>query len=478
MLLRDLANYGPVDDAPSAVVRTFLAHLAGVAIAIAAAIYTCPVPRTGPPLEINHAWILAAVYVTLPIASGVAAMAVFTFGAPRGRQVLAFATMCAWLGPVISFHAGGSSWWFLVTAMLLATSATAMLHRSYQALGGGPPPPPTPATSHLAILVPAAASLQLSAISFAVGNHQAATALAAFSFAATVWLYRNGHETIQPYRFRRTLGAWASAVILTFASLTPYLAAPASDPPDSANNEHTQPYPVLQSIFGNGSDTEPRTVTNTKARGGPIIPGETYPGMILRPKQMEFIRLTAPPPARSRLPNTTKRKPAPRKTSPMTIPFYGAYWFFRATDKTLPPNALESRGDPAAISFRTTDFTPIAMEARQNFGSLLDLACCREIEVVISNGDRRPNTVSVELVLVNSRIAGRPQQSLGSVPVNKTQRWHPGDNREPVAEVLTYRIPPVPAIRQFDEAVLRFELRLPRRNWSAKIAIDRFRLIP
>lgn len=79
---------------------------------------------------------------------------------------------------------------------------------------------------------------------------------------------------------------------------------------------------------------------------------------------------------------------------------------------------------------------------------------------------------------MNSRIAGRPEQSLGSAPVNKTQCWHPGDNRDPVAEVLTYRIPAAPVIQQFDEAVLRFELRLPRRNWSAKIAIDRFRLIP
>jgi hypothetical protein len=238
LMLRDLANCGQVDDAPSAVVRTFLALLSGIAIATATAIYTCPIPRGpgAPPLPIDQALILAATYVTLTIVSGTAAVAIFTTRAPRGSQVLAFATLCAWLGPTIAFHARGDSgfsWWFVVTAVLFATSATAMLHRTYQSLACVT----TAATSHLGILVPAAASLQLSAISFAAGIHLSAAAFAAFSLAATVWLYCNGHKTVPLHPFPRTLGAWASAVILTFASLTPYLAAPLSGPHEGASNE-------------------------------------------------------------------------------------------------------------------------------------------------------------------------------------------------------------------------------------------------
>jgi hypothetical protein len=61
-------------------------------------------------------------------------------------------------------------------------------------------------------------------------------------------------------------------------------------------------------------------------------------------------------------------EPNQRRADPVSIPFYGAYWFFKASDKTLPADAVESRGDPASTSFKTTDFTPISMEARQNFG--------------------------------------------------------------------------------------------------------------
>ena len=169
--------------------------------------------------------------------------------------------------------------------------------------------------------------------------------------------------------------------------------------------------------------------------------------------------------------------PNVRKTESLSIPFYGAYWFFRTSDKELPAGSVETRGDPASISFKTNDFTPISMEARQNFGSLISASCCRAIELVISNGDRRPGTVGVELILRNTRL-GQPLQSLGTRPVNSTPRWLPGDERPPVIEVLSFRFPINSAIREFDEVIARFDLNLPRRQWSAKIAIVKFRLLP
>ena len=59
--------------------------------------------------------------------------------------------------------------------------------------------------------------------------------------------------------------------------------------------------------------------------------------------------------------------------------------------------------------------------------------------------------------------------------MNSTPRWFPGDERPPVIEVLTFRFPINPAIREFDEVIARFDLNLPRRQWSAKIAIVKFR---
>jgi len=182
------------------------------------------------------------------------------------------------------------------------------------------------------------------------------------------------------------------------------------------------------------------------------------------------------PPAASR--PVLDERPGARKQDPVSIPFYGAYWFYRASDRKLPENSLESRGDPASISFKTTDFTPISMEARQDFGTLIDLSCCRTIEVVITNADRRPGTIAVEMALVNSTLPGKPEQSLGICPVRSSLRWTPDDTRPPVSEVLRFSVPARSSIQKFDEVILRFELSSPRERWSARVSIEKFRLVP
>ena len=62
--------------------------------------------------------------------------------------------------------------------------------------------------------------------------------------------------------------------------------------------------------------------------------------------------------------------------------------------------------------------------------------------------------------------------------VNSSLRRQSNDARPPIEDVLTFRVPAQSAIREFDEVIIRFQLSSPRRSWSAKIAIDRFRLIP
>jgi hypothetical protein len=171
-------------------------------------------------------------------------------------------------------------------------------------------------------------------------------------------------------------------------------------------------------------------------------------------------------------------KPIARTTDPVSIPFYGLYWVFKTSDRTLPPGAVEICGDPTSMSFKTTDFTPISMEARQNFGSLIQLSCCSAIDLVISNGDHRPGTVRVELILTNTTLPGQPSQSIGVLPLNSSLHWIPSDDRPPVTEVLNFRLPGRLAIQSFDEATIRFEMQSPRERWSAKIAVEKFRLIP
>jgi len=251
----------------------------------------------------------------------------------------------------------------------------------------------------------------------------------------------------------------------------------AQDRPVEAGSS-PRPYPALQALFGEGETATESESTSlekkSKNRNSTLIlAGDSYSGLILRPEIKDYVTIV-PPLARRRV---FDGKPNERKADLVSIPFYGAYWFFRASDRTLPADAVESHGDPASTSFRTTDFTPMSMEARQNFGSLIDLSCCRAIELVISNGDRRPGSVAVELILSNTRLPGQPRQSLGILPVNSTLHWFPGDDRPPVVDVLSFRLPAQSAIQRFDEAIIRFELRFPRQQWSAKIAIEKFRLI-
>jgi hypothetical protein len=64
------------------------------------------------------------------------------------------------------------------------------------------------------------------------------------------------------------------------------------------------------------------------------------------------------------------------------------------------------------------------------------------------------------------------------LPVNSSLRWIPADDRPPVIEVLSFRLPEHLAIQSFNEATIRFEMASPRERFSAKIAVQKFRLIP
>ena len=65
------------------------------------------------------------------------------------------------------------------------------------------------------------------------------------------------------------------------------------------------------------------------------------------------------------------------------------------------------------------------MEAHEHLGNMLDLDCCSRIQIAIRNADHYPETVSLELVLINASAPGKPSQSLGTMMVKST---HPGNS--------------------------------------------------
>ncbi len=152
---------------------------------------------------------------------------------------------------------------------------------------------------------------------------------------------------------------------------------------------------------------------------------------------------------------------------------------FKAPDTRPPENALHARGSPAEHTFRSTDHRPLIMEARQNFGVSIDLRCCREIQIAINNADSYRWTVSIELILVDSTLPGKPSQSLGMSPVKSTPQWTIyGARPQAQPEILSFAIPATTTIRSFDEVTVRYRLDAPRTDTAAKVAIERFVLVP
>jgi len=86
----------------------------------------------------------------------------------------------------------------------------------------------------------------------------------------------------------------------------------------------------------------------------------------------------------------------------LKIPFDGVYWFFRPPDSSPPPESVVAYGSPDQTGFRSTDSTPLIMEAHQNPRTPIELTGFSRIEVVVRNTDSMSDAVTIELTLINS----------------------------------------------------------------------------
>jgi len=80
---------------------------------------------------------------------------------------------------------------------------------------------------------------------------------------------------------------------------------------------------------------------------------------------------------------------------------------------------------------------------------------------------------------VDSTLPGKPFQSLGIALVKSAPEWTIyGDRLQARQEMLSFVIPATPSIRSFDEVTVRYQLDAPRTDTAAKVAIERFVLVP
>ena len=528
--------YGRDDQSP---VLAWLPILLGLLASAVVALTFCPVPRTQTVSAVG-ALLLAVAYVAATVGIGAAAVAACgVIVARRKREVSIwgilpfFSCVAAWMTPLVAFYMRDSLW-AVLAGLVVSILGSRLIYRYHLAsmvemfASSAESRTDRSHSTRLISLTLAALVLEFGALSTAASMARPATVLISCAIVVLSFFRESANQPQLKLRFPNALPSSIGlglAIIMVAASLTPYLAFPTDDEDGGAGSGQSitqpalrsakrkvsltqyvsslfrrsrahdsqqgtqgrhvgrastdRPYPALQALFGEGNtaggtESTYRAAKSKTRKSTALVAGDSEPGVIVRPEITDHVAILPPLPAH----RVFDGRPNERTTDPVSIPFYGVYWVFKASDQTLPAGAVEMRGDPASISFKTTDFSPISMEARQSFGSLINLSCCSAIELVISNGDRRPGTVRVELTLADTTLPGQPLQSLGILPVNSTLHWFPGDDRPPVPEVLSFRLPAHLAIQCFDEATIRFEMQSPRERWSAKIAVEKFRLIP
>jgi hypothetical protein len=103
------------------------------------------------------------------------------------------------------------------------------------------------------------------------------------------------------------------------------------------------------------------------------------------------------------------------------------------------------------------------MEAHQKLEHPIDLSCCGEIQIAISNADRYPATVALELILIDAGLS----QSLGTVDV---------PSRPQV--MLRFPVPLGSPLHEFSELRIVFHRDRVRIDRSARISIEHFVLVP
>lgn len=211
-------------------------------------------------------------------------------------------------------------------------------------------------------------------------------------------------------------------------------------------------------VVNAGGSPAASTVTKVVAPPEEIAEaGGGFPGVVLLPPLQSHTALVAPP-------ASTPRVEGLAMAHPMGIPFSGEYWMFKPP-RTVPPlRSIVRRGNPSEISFHTTDGATLEMEAHQKLDQPVDIRCCRTIQLFITNTDHYPGSVSLELILIQNDERGGNWVSLGTAPADSA--------------LLNYPVPAALALHSFDEFKVVFHRTVLHAGKSARVAIERFLLVP
>lgn len=160
----------------------------------------------------------------------------------------------------------------------------------------------------------------------------------------------------------------------------------------------------------------------------------------------------------------------------LKINFDGVYWFFQIPDVRPAANARVMHGDPLKANVHSVDRWPIRMEAHQWLLDPIGTDCCQSLLVTLTDGDRVPGEVSVEVVLSDGDLPGDPQVSLGEKIIPSTI----GNSleRSQVDETLRFRFPNHSSLKSFNQITVRITPGPERDLAAPNVAIRSFDLMP
>jgi hypothetical protein len=429
--------------------------IAGLGAAVLVAWFACPVSPFRQ-LTPNRAVFASILYLlAVPAACAIASL-IATRKQPKGRASLVrrLTTVSIWFAPAAIFLASRRTFsiyldapatWEAI-AILLIPAGLWWLDRAESppdlAYAGGmfASPHTTRLMRQLPLSIALALLAELIAALVASGELFVAILLAC---ATTALFWRARHRMRRGSKLRAL--TTTLAVMLSIAGVFRFVMFPvrptsAGNAKNGASGPTSRPPPTNDSGAGNGLDG--------------------WAGVILIPEVQKHVTIVPPLPAMS---EDVFRK----DEKPLSIPFYGVYWFYRFPATRPPSDAVTMRGTPEDIRFRSHGRTPLNMEAHQNLGRLIDVSCCSRIQIAVHNSEHTPEPNRIQLILADSSGKGQPAESLGMQPVNGSED-----------QTLDFPIRPNFQLRSFDEFTLRFFRGWTQSQLSARISVERFVLVP
>lgn len=377
-----------------------------------------------------------------------------------------------WLPSLCLFVREGSPWTILVSAVFAATITRALQEYS----GAGSQVEPLIISLHPDSLplglsrgpqlsAAAAVLAQAGAVALLAGFPAACAILVGAGLAIWTWsfgLYSVSGNGSHPSQ-ARTAPTVVLAVLCTAVALLPLVRMKGG-----LGSSERHSWEIFARHHG---AYNPAHTPVVEPAGSGRAPG-SY-GILLWPEHETYTELIAPTPEAEAGPHVFGSD-----SNPLVIPFHGVYWFFKAPDRQPPQNSRQAKASPDKVVIRSTDRRPLSIEAHDHLGNLIDLSCCSQIQIAIRNADRYPDTVSLELVLIDTSLRLRPSESLGRMLVKSTLPWSLYKERSVASETLNFRIPSRPALHQFDEVKIIFRLDASRADTAARVAIDHLVLVP